>query len=112
MKKTLITKDNLDDFTCRVSSRIYIDPRAMLLTPGAKDKLAQKGFSVMYGPCPDAESCKAHAYDAPGQKHDDSEQERLFYGVAAVLKNEYGITDLEQLQALSTKAVAVIRANI
>lgn len=112
MKKTLITTDNLDDFTCRVSSKIYIDPGTMLLTPGAKDTLVHKGFSIIYGPCPDAGVCKVHTYGAAAESPCDSEQERLFYGVAAILKSEYGITDTELLHTLSRKAVAIIKANV
>ena len=117
MKKTLIQLNNMDEFICKASPRIFIDGTTMILTPGAKDALTKRGVKVIHGTCPDAAGCTLHGNagadgcDVQGTTCDPG-LEKLFYGVASVLKNEYGVTDLAKLRALSLKAVEIIQKNI
>lgn len=119
MKKKLVRVDNLEEFICRSAAVLYADG-TLILTAGAKDELGRRGISVVRGPCPEAAAgrCTAHAPGAPatgqgnGASGENAEYERLLFGVAAILKSEYGITDPETLRALSLQTVRVIRANI
>lgn len=111
MKKQLITVDNLSEYTCRTSNRIYVD-NTMILTPGAKDELSKKGIDIVRTPCPDMDTCTAHSSPAAADSGACQEAERLIYGLAAMLQSEYGITDPEKLKALSIKAATIIRKNI
>ena len=111
MKKTLIQVNNLDDYICKADSRIFVDSAGMILTPGAKDALRKRGIALVYGPCPEAASCTLHAPAATGAACSRS-AEKLLFGIATVLKEEYGITDLEQLRRFSLKAVETIQKNL
>jgi hypothetical protein len=123
MQKQLVQVSNLDDFICRAESRRYVDGSPMILTAGANDELSRRTSAVVYGPCPAAATCTLHeqagksalsacvsgACKAGGV---EAGFEKLLFGVAAILKSEYGITDPEQLKALSLHAVNVIKSNI
>lgn len=123
MKKQLLHADTLDDFICRADAKIFVDTATMILTAGAKDKLGERKISIVHGPCPNAATCGLHA---PSGKNAlsgcvgsdcagggaNAGFERLLVGVAAMLQSEYGVTDPEQLKALSLQAVKVIKNNI
>lgn len=112
MKKTLITVDNVQDFICQVEKRIYVD--GMILTPGAKDELHKRGIDIIFSSCPEVKGCQAHS-NSPASvcsSMPEQENERLFYGVAAMLLNDYGIKDPEKLKELSIKATKIIKENI
>ena len=104
MKKTLVEVGNLDQYICQASHKIYVDGSTMILTPGAKDALSKKGISIVYGPNPDAATCCSG--------HHDADADRLFWGVAAMLKDEYGVTDPAALKTLSAQVVKALKENV
>lgn len=108
MGKTLVSVKNLEDFICRLDKRIYVDN--MILTPGAKDELSKRGVAIIYGPCPNAAGCQAHGAVSSAVVNKDNE--RLFYGIAAMLQSDYGIKDTELLKNLSCKAAKIIKDNL
>lgn len=114
MKKELVTVRNIDDFLCRREKKIYVDVKSIILTAGAKDELGKRGIVIINGPCPEAPTCRAHESLAPGNtdQMQDTDFERLFYGVAATLQSEYGINDLELLKSVSLKAAQIIKENV
>ncbi len=130
MKKKLIEVCNLDDYICQTTGKIYIDG-TLLLTPGAKDELSKKGIGIVYGPKPETEvhasephqedpHADAHAdeHNTHGHGHDDhkgkavEDLEGLLLAVAAMLKNQYGVTDPEELKKLSCQVVKSIHEHI
>lgn len=120
MKKNLISVKNLGDHICRVSAKLYLDG-ATILTPGARDELARRKISVIHGACPDAGTCSLHgncpepAAREKGVGADDAGKaalDRLMHGVTSILATEYGVTDPEQVKALSLQALRVIKENI
>lgn len=103
MKKVLVQADNLDEFICREDATLHVDA-SMILTPGAKDELLKRGVAVVRTSC---------ASPAPHAALSGSENlEGLLLGVAAILRQECGITDPERLKAASLQAVQIIRDNL
>lgn len=87
MSKTLITVDNLQDFIH--DNRLNMDADK-ILTAGARDELTRRGVDVVY----DAATTPA-----------DTD---LLVGVAAIIKQHYGITDPEDLKKVTLETVAAI----
>lgn len=128
MKKKLIEVKNLDAHICQANGRIYVD-NTMILTPGARDELSKRKITIERDPKPEFPSCGAPSCPArlcnadlvaPASTDDtgvdveigDAETERLFYGVAAMVKEEYGIDDPRQLKDISCKIVDVLKQTI
>ncbi len=119
MKKKLIEVSNLDSCICQANGRIYVD-NSMILTPGAKDELSKRKITIVREAKPEFKSCGAA--DCPAKlcstgateadKGGDADVERLFYGVAAMVKEEYGIDDPQQLKDISCKIVQILKQNI
>lgn len=97
MSKTLITVDNLQDFIH--DNRLNMDADK-ILTAGARDELTRRGVDVVYDAAP-AGACAAHAATTPADTD-------LLVGVAAIIKQHYGITDPEDLKKVTLETVATI----
>lgn len=54
MGKKLVGVNCLDEHICQSSKKIYADG-SIILTPGAKDELKNRGISIVYGPKPEPE---------------------------------------------------------
>lgn len=116
MKKQLIEVSNLKSYICQANAKIYVD-NTMILTPGAKDELNKRKITIIRDAKPEttcgksatcpARVCLAHADDTS-----IADMERLFYGVAAMVKEEYGIDDPQQLMDISSKIVNTLKQNI
>lgn len=91
MAKRLVSEKGVEEII--VDGTVYMDG-SMILTPGAKDVLRNKGVTIVYGPRP--ETC---------------EEDRLAAMVADLLKKEYGITDDAQVKAVCCKVVEAIKNN-
>ncbi len=127
MKKKLVGVECLNEYICQSSNKLYADG-SIILSPGAKDELAKRGVTIVYGPRPDAaqgcppgctcpacmaaQACPHGCTCAECTATMDKDLERLFYAVAAMLKTEYGITDHEQLKKISCQVVKTLKANI
>ena len=108
MGKTLITIDNLDQ--CIHSNKLVMDS-AKILTPGARDELCKRGVQISYDEaaahhCGHGE-CAQHAHDGHDEHCDD-----LLIGVAAIIKQHYGITDPDELRKVTLETVAVIGKSL
>jgi hypothetical protein len=119
MKKKLIEVSNLDSCICQANARIYVD-NSMILTPGARDELSKRKITIIREAQPEFKSCGAADCPArlciPGAADTahsgEADLERLFYGVAAMVKEEYGIDDPQQLKDISCKIVQILKQNI
>lgn len=104
MGKTLITIDNLDQF---IHGNKLVMDSAKILTPGARDELCKRGVQLSYDEaaahCAHGE-CSQHAHD----EHCDD----LLIGVAAIIKQHYGITDPDELRKVTLETVAVIGKSL
>lgn len=98
MSKTLITVDNLDQF---VSSGTVVMDASRILTAGARDELTRRGVDIVYGEGEAAAVCGAPT--AAGQYDED-----MLIGVAAIIRQHYGITDADTLRRVTLETVGAI----
>ena len=104
MGKTLITIDNLDQF---IHGNKLVMDSAKILTPGARDELCKRGGQICYD--------EAAAHCAHGECSHDGHDEHcddLLIGVAAIIKQHYGITDPDELRKVTLETVAVIGKSL
>ncbi len=111
MGKTLITLDNIDEFVC--CGKLAMDS-SKIITAGARDELTKRGIEVVYGEaegqccCHGHDHAHDHAHDHHGSQHD----EELLIGVAAIIRQHYGITDPEMLKKVTLETVAAIGKDL
>ncbi|HJD96435.1 hypothetical protein [Mailhella massiliensis] len=125
MKKELISVENLDAFICRQDGKLYVG-KNRILTPGAKDELARRKVSVVYGeePAP-AEPVQAPCRGGCGAGKtffvgpeegaglaSAGSLESLSMAVAHMLRTQYGVTDPNEVRAMTVEALKTIRDNI
>ncbi|MFT5700846.1 MAG: hypothetical protein ACI8ZB_003731 [Desulforhopalus sp.] len=112
MKKQLVEVKNIDSYICQASATIYVT-KCMILTSGAKDELKRRNICIVYGEAPSEEVCSTATEPTEPSKTmtDDHEMERLFYGVAAMAKEELGIDDPQTLKDISIKIVETLRKS-
>lgn len=116
MKKQLVEATNLDSFICQANAALYADS-SMILTPGAKDELARRHIAIIrekkpFASCGSRQTCPVQACEPTLQGCGTSavcEDERLLLGVAAMVKEEFGINDSRQLYDMSAQFVRVLK---
>ena len=113
MKKQLVAVNNLDSYICQDSATIYVT-KSMILSPGAKDELKRRNICIVYGEAPGETVCTTALEPTETSKEvtDTEDMERLFYGIAAMAKEELGINDPETLKNISTKIMDTLRKSI
>jgi hypothetical protein len=113
MKKQLVEVNNLDSYICQACSTIYVT-KDLILTPGAKDELRRRNICIVYGEAPADIVCTTAPDTAETSTTltADEDMERLFYGVAAMAKEELGIDDPQTLKDISTRIVDTLRKSI
>ncbi|WP_319776997.1 hypothetical protein [Maridesulfovibrio sp.] len=113
MKKKLIEAGNLDSFICSDSKTLYVD-NTMILTPGAKDELCKRKIKIarVEDAAAVAETGNRGCGNPDCTKEVCDGCEDLVMGIAVLLKEEYGITDMAQLKDLSFKVAEVVKGNI
>jgi hypothetical protein len=129
MAKQLIGVHNIDAHVRSDSKTIHID-RDMILSPGAKDILRNRGISITYGlrpsvalkeenlenkdssaatksdECPDAESCLL-ASDCAGTA--SGNLCLVLARAEEILTGEYGITDPKSIEAVKLNIRALLQ---
>ena len=120
MKKELITVENLDSCISR-DGKLYAG-RNRILSPGARDELARRGVSIVYGEEPVAvseQSCRRCCgtgktfFVGPEEGFGSVKSlESLSVAVAAMLRTQYGVTDPEDVRRMTVEALKTIRDNI
>ena len=105
MGKTLITLDNIDEFVC--CGKLAMDS-TKIITAGARDELTKRGIEVVYGEAEGQCCCHEQAHG----HHDAQPNEELLVGVAAIIRQHYGITDPETLKKVTLETVAAIGKDL
>jgi len=117
MGKKLIGIENLDAAICQASGKLYVD-RTIILTPGAKDELARRRIPIVYESWPEAAGCACASAPPPRPAAGPAAcsaapgVEQLRHAVAGILKGHYGVSDPEQLEAMSRQVIETIKENI
>ncbi len=105
MKKQLIGAHNIDDFINPDTSSLCVDA-GMILSPGAKDILRNKGVTIVYGEVAkksDVNTAISSDITTKETKHDS--QVLLIKKIANMLSNEYGIKEEKQLRTISLQVM-------
>ncbi len=133
MKKTLISAENIEGHICRAGGKLFLD--GAILTPGARDELTKRRITVLHGPCPEVSSCSMRAgaccrggcaegeegakaglpgagAGQQGEQSPEAVLARLMLGIETVLRKEYGVSNPQEIHAVSLKAIQVIKENI
>lgn len=105
MGKTLITLDNIDEFVC--CGKLAMDS-TKIITAGARDELTKRGIEVVYGEAEGQCCCHEQAHG----HHEAQPDEDLLVGVAAIIRQHYGITDPEMLKKVTLETVAAIGKDL
>ena len=114
MKKELICVENLDAFICRQDGKLYVD-RDRILTPDPAQEPAPAAACQPSGPCRGCCGTGRTFYVGPEEGSALSTAgslESLSIAVASMLRKQYGVTDPEQLRAMTIEALKTIRDNI
>ncbi len=132
MAKQLISVQNLDAFINADTRKIHVDQN-MILSPGAKDLLRNRGIAIEYGPAPEGEPEAGKFTVSDSSPADigksgclDSKDCPLAEDCLAtgpgplcktlaraeqILAEEYGIKDRTRLQALSRNIIEQLKTN-
>lgn len=122
MGKKLVGVESLEGYICQSSNKLYMDG-SILLTPGAKDELKNRGISIEYGPKPEqvpepapeeAPCCDTTVCEEKDQTDctKSADNDDLILAVAGMIQTEYGITDHKQLFDISCQVVEILKENI
>lgn len=94
MAKKLVSEKGVEALV--IGENFYMDG-TVILTPGAKDVLRDKGVTIVYGQKP--ETCEPETCD----------KDKLEVTVAALLKNDYGVTEEAQVKAFSSLVTQMMK---
>lgn len=114
MKKILVEVKTLDEYICTKTNAIYLDG-TLILTPSAKDELYKRGIAIVQGKKTetDLEQC---AIDCVCEDCINlvatGDTEKIFYITAAILKKDFGVTDVKQLQEMSCRIAKTINKTM
>ena len=109
MGKTLITLENIDEFVC--CGKLAMDS-TKIITAGARDELTKRGIEVVYGEAEGQCCCHEQTHDHEHGHHAPQHDEDLLVGVAAIIRQHYGITDPETLKKVTLETVAAIGKDL
>lgn len=99
MKKTLVTRKNLDDFLH--DNCIYVSGE-MILTPGAKDAIREKNYELVYG----IASCKCEVPPVASVNTEVSLEDKI----KEILVKEYKIENGEKLEQITSIVTKIINS--
>ncbi|SHK09386.1 hypothetical protein [Paramaledivibacter caminithermalis] len=105
--KKLITKKNIDEYLVEGENKFYADS-SMIISPGAKDILRNKGIVIIYGDR--KESCGKDIYECKEVSCLDAEKKNDRYlniasTIARLLTQEFRITDAEMVEEITSKVL-------
>lgn len=110
MAKQLVERGNVAQFLKTGETTFYVD-QTILLTPGAKDYLREKGITLVYGERPAAVS-QSTEVSAAAEKHQPLPQEpELRVRIGEMLKNDFAIRDRRHIDDVTRKVMDRLRIH-
>ncbi|MCG8499762.1 MAG: hypothetical protein MJB12_05070 [Firmicutes bacterium] len=93
MGKKLITKNNYNGFVSQENNKLYVSG-SMILSPGVKDILREKGIGIVYGEKPES---------ADGESSSDVVD--LESSIVNMLKKDFNIAEGEDMDSIVAKVL-------
>ncbi|SKC38148.1 hypothetical protein [Maledivibacter halophilus] len=100
--KKLITKSNIDDFLVE-ENKFYVD-KSMIITPGIKDILRNKGITIIYGERQKNLDEETRESTEENNRKDVKTEKKI----GDLLINEFGISKPEIIEEITLKILAKI----
>lgn len=105
--KKLLTKSNIHNYISEGENELYVDS-SMIISPGVKDILRNKGIVIVYGQRKEDSSkeiteCKEVSGLNKREKHDDESE--IIKTVTNLLLHEFKITDDEIIKKIIEKVL-------
>jgi ethanolamine utilization cobalamin adenosyltransferase len=113
MKKTLIGSSRIDEFIKEGEKTLYMD-KTMILTPGAKDTLRNRGVAIEYGPRPVAKTEETVPVSCPGETQEpESPQEKQEESIDSLMETFLSLleSDPEAIQEVSRIVLSKLEEN-
>ncbi|WP_432408082.1 hypothetical protein [Wukongibacter sp. M2B1] len=105
--KKLVTKSNIEDFLVEGESEFYADS-SMIITPGAKDILRNKGIVIVFGErkeeCSKATADCQETSSVEDQDKNDNELATI-RTIANLLAQEFKITDIKMIKQVTSEVL-------
>jgi len=108
MAKQLVRRDNVEQFIRSGEQTLYVD-QTMLLTPGAKDYLREKGISVVYAAQPAA--VPQPEPKAETETRSTATDPDLPARIGELLKKDFSITDCGLITEVTRKVMERLRIH-
>lgn len=86
MGKILLTKKNIEEYVSQDKNKVYLN-RNMILTPGAKDYIRNKGMCIVF----------EEKSGSPKGLQYTSQLEMMEMKISKILKENYDITDNKKI---------------
>jgi hypothetical protein len=100
MSKVLLTKNNIEAYISNNQSKLYVD-KNMILTSGAQDIIRSRGISILYD--------SVREEEPEGETY--SQIETITKRVINILKDQYNITDEDQIKQVCKLILTKINKN-
>jgi len=103
MKKKLVSAENISDFLSAGAKEIRFD-NSMIVTPGAKDYLREKGIKVVYGK---PEACVTSPVS---QKVGTSQDlKSIVARIVSILRNDLQVRDAATVESVTQKVLCGLK---
>ena len=109
MAKQLVERGNIEQFINQGDTTFYVD-QTLLLTPGAKDYLREKGITLVYGdrPVVAKEVIKTAPVENQRAAVDESD---LRLRIGEMLKSDFAIRDRRHIDDVTRKVMDRLRIH-
>ena len=110
MAKQLVERGNITQFINPGETTFYVD-QTLLLTPGAKDYLREKGIALVYGERPGVAAQPAGDSTSVEKQQPAMPESDLRLRIGEMLKNDFAIRDRKHIDDVTRKVMDRLRIH-
>ncbi len=110
MAKQLVERSNIAQFINPGETTFYVD-QTLLLTPGAKDYLREKGIALVYGERPTAAAQPVVASASAEKQQPAAQEPELRVRIGEMLKTDFAIRDRKHIDDVTLKVMDRLRIH-
>jgi len=108
MGKQLVTRKNVDDLICIDEKKIYIE-KDMILTPGAKDIIRNRGITIVYGK--KEEKNKEVLNETDDKEEENLDKDKIEEKITNILVKDFKISNDERVNKVVSDVLEVLNKN-